>query len=203
MTRDISKILRNFTQLHRRKKVVVCLAAFVIFFMFYILILPTVISLFKLLPELNSLKEEIAKIKREISYIDNYKQRLRLLEEKLKRYEKRLSREKEVPIILENLSELAKISGVKIISIIPLGKDAGKRTASRTTGVKEKKIYYELPIAIRAQSTYHQAGEFINRLENGERFMQIEKLRITSDAANYKRHNLEFVIYAYTFRSEE
>lgn len=162
---------------------------------FYFILRPTLKRLFDLMPRVQERRLEINTVKNDLLYEDNFKKRLQTLHQTMDKYEKRLSREKELPLLLENLSEIAKSSRVKILSITPI--DRGPPGKG-----EEERVYQEVPIAISAQSSYHELGTFINRLENAQRYMQVSNVKIMSNRDNPRRHRVEFVVYAYTFRKE-
>jgi len=163
---------------------------------FYFFLRPSMTKLFGLIPKIGERKASIKSVQDDLFHEARLNSRVEALHEKLGGYEKRLSREKEIPMLLESLSEIAKKSGVKILGITP---GAG---ALKTQGAADKgeSVYQEVPIAISAQSGYHELGVFINRLENDQRYMQISDMKITSARSNPRKHNMEFVVYAYTFK---
>lgn len=156
----------------------------------YLLLRPSVSRLTDLIPKLRSRRAEIQAVRTDLPLEDKLKEKNRLAAKRLKAYESRLSREKEIPALLENLSKLARDSRVKILGITPLQK----------VPASKGRIYQEVPISINAQSGYHELGNFINKLENDERFMQISNLSVRANRNNAKWHNIRFVVYAYMFK---
>lgn len=195
--------LKNMPELkldESKKKILLIYAAallFVILLYFFFFLKPSVARLFELIPKVAEINMDMKSVNDDLLLEDRLKKKLQALEEELGEYEKRLSREKEIPMLLENLSKIARSSRVKILSITPSSKTRNGRTE------KEKKgegVYQEVPIAITAQSGYHELGTFINRLENNERYMQVSNMKIKSGKPNPKRHDVELVVYAYTFK---
>ncbi len=163
---------------------------------FCLFLRPSVAKLAGLIPEIRESKIAIKSVQNDLLYEDKLNKRLKILQEKLAGYEKRLSREKELPVLLENLSEMAKESQVRILGIIPYDT---RLKARKDTG-EEKSVYQEVPIAISAQSGYHELGSFINRLENDQRYMQVSHMKIKPSHVDKDQHKIEFVVYAYTFK---
>lgn len=161
---------------------------------FFFFLKPNMAKLSELFPKITERKVSVKSIQDDLLHENKLKEKLSSLEEKLGGYEKSLSREKEIPVLLENLSETAKKSGVKILSIIP------DDSAHKTQPDKEGRVYQEVPITVSARSGYHELGLFINRLENDKRYMQVSHMKITPNPSNSKKHNIEFVVYAYTFK---
>ena len=172
------------------------LAAIVAYVMF--LLKPAVTGLCRALPEMRDLKSDIRAVTDELPFKQNLLKKRAEQAKKLAIYEKKLSKEKELPVLLESLSKIARKSGIKILGITPLSEL--RKARSRSAGAKTE-VYQELPILITAKSGYHQLGQFIATLENGERFMEVTDLKIKTNASSSKRHLVEFVVYAYTFTS--
>lgn len=193
--------LKNLPELQMdesKKKILIIygsafLAILLVYFFFFLK--PSMGKLFDLMPRVRERRIEIKTVRRDLAHEDLLKKRLEALEQKMGRYEKKLSREKEIPMLLENLSKLAKNSRVKILSITPIE----KKLKAPAEAAIEDSVYQEVPIAINAQSGYHELGTFINRLENSERYMQVSDIKIKSGKANPKRHDIEFIVYVYTF----
>jgi len=169
------------------------LAVFLLYFFFFLK--PSVGKLFKVWPRVRERRIEIKTTREDLTFDDQLTKKLELLRQKMSDHEKKLSREKEIPMLLENLSKLARGSRVRILSITPVEKKV-KSTPDVAVG---ESVYQEIPIKIKAESGYHELGTFINRLENDVRYMQVSDIKIKSSDANPKRHDIDFTVYVYTF----
>ena len=197
--KNISSFLKNLPELEldaeKKKILFLYLLGFLTVFILYFMLLlkPTLGTLAKLIPETRILKTNIKTVNDDLKFEDKLKNKFESIQGKLKEYGNKLSRERELPKLLENLSDTAKSSRVKILSIAPqIRKDTGEGNG----------ICQEMPIAITGQSSYHDLGSFINKLENDERYMQISDIKIKANPSNPKRHDIEFVVSAYTFKGE-
>lgn len=155
---------------------------------------PKIIELFHLLPEISRLNTKILKVEKEWLNLNTLKEKITQLDRKLDYYEKSLPSEKDIPAVLEYLSNSAKGLDVKIIEIKPIEQSE--------TGTNENLIYYCVPILLKAECGYHQLGRFINKLENADRFMRISDIRVrtASRAGKNSIHNVELVILTYVMR---
>ena len=97
--------------------------------------------------------------------------------------------------LLEELSEVAIESGVKILSIKPI---TMPETAADKSG-----IYRQVPISIEAKCGYHDLGLFIQKLESLDRFMKISDIYLESNKSDAIRHNAKLEITTYTLIKEE
>ena len=198
-----SKLLKNIPELQldesKRKILLLYILALLFVFVLYSIVFlkPSLSKIFELIPKVRVLKSEINAVHDDSRFEDKLTKKLSSLQDQMVFYENKLSRKKELPKLLESLSKLARSSRVKIRSITPIGK-----TSSQGAGTQSKKsVYQEVPIAITAQCGYHDLGTFINKLENDERYLRISNLKMKANASNPKRHNVEFVVYAYTLKN--
>ncbi len=198
----LPNFLKNLPELEldegKKKILIIYASAFLVILLayFFFFLKPSIGKLFLLMPQARRLRVEIKTVRRDLDSEDRLTRRLETLRQKLGRYEKKLSREKEIPMLLENFSRIARSSRVKILSITPIEK---KEKSASGEEASEDGVYQEVPIAIRAQSGYHELGTFINRLENDDRYMQVSDIKIKSNSKNPKRHDVDFIVYVYTF----
>ena len=90
---------------------------------------------------------------------------------------------------LEELSQVAKASNVKILSITPM--------ETKKTEEGDNPYYSVMLVKITAKSGYHQLGGFVSSLENGKRFIEIEDIIIKNDEGFPRRHDVEMVLKTY------
>ncbi|MBL7158817.1 MAG: type 4a pilus biogenesis protein PilO [Candidatus Omnitrophica bacterium] len=170
--------------------------ALILLVYFFLLLRPTLGTLMDIAPRVQKLRIEIKAVQNDLEFEDRLKAKRVSLEDQLKLYANKLSRERELPSLLEDLSKKARTSNIKIRGITPQDKALAKSSLK----AKESKVYQEHPISVIAESGYHQLGTFVNKLENNERFMRIADIHIKANKANPKRHDVEFVVCAYTFK---
>ena len=132
---------------------------------------------------------DVATSERERSQIESLKKQVAQYHGKIESYERMLPAEQEIPKLLENLSDMAKGSGVKIVGITPL--------PSKDEARSPDQIYQEIPILISARSGYHEVGKFLSRLENAGRFMKVADLSIKENKTTPKRHDVELLVLTY------
>lgn len=158
---------------------------------FYIFIRPTFSELSILGKDIRMLRADIKNVEDALAKEGLLQKRLEDVYNKALLYEKKLPAEHEIPILLEELSTMAKLTYVKILGINPL---SPKRHSAKGG---DKKPYSEIPIAVTAQSGYHQLGAFINRLEKADRFMKVSDIDISGNTNNKRVHRVELVVSTY------
>jgi len=200
----IADLIKNVSDLKldesKKKIFYLYVLGIVVLFLVYIFLFlkPSITNLAGLIPVIRERTADIKAVQEDLPFIDKFRLKHRSQEEDLKKFEKKLSREIELPLLLESLSKIARKSRVKILGITPL--DSSLIRQKR--GSEKSKIYEEVPILITAQSGYHELGAFTSKLESDERFLQISNLKIQANRSDSKRHSIEFVVYAFTFKSE-
>ena len=144
------------------------------------------------------MKADLKNAQSDIANIGLFKKEIASYEGKIGSYEKMLPAEKEIPALLEYLSEIAGVSNVRIVGIVPV-------TAPVSKDVKDHKdrIYQEIPILITAKSGYHELGAFISKLENSDRFMKVIDIDIKANKATPALHDVELMVLTYILLKEK
>lgn len=166
------------------------MAASVVIIYFNFILTPQVRRVVGAIIKTNKMGADLKNAKRDILRIPEFKNNIAAYKEKVDSYERMLPAEQEIPTLLESLSGMAKTSGVKIESIMPIARKEEKSQATN-------QVYQEIPILITAQSGYHELGSFISKLENSERFMKIVDISIKANKLTPKRHDVELLVLTY------
>ena len=186
--------MKNFKQelLKNQKLVVYGIITLCLLVANYALFLkPTMASLAKTTPKLRQLQRELAASQSAVVNIPRYRVQIEEMKERLSHQKKKLSTKQEISSLLKGLSEIAKDSGVKILSIKPypavagVGQDIGSGT------------YQKYPISIKAICGFHQLGTFLNKLENADTFMRVSDIRITANSKDITQHHIYVLVNTY------
>ncbi len=182
-----SQKIKNFFQDKSNLNYSIAALALVIYIFFFLI--PTVRGLIVKFSEAGKLKAMVVELKRDWANIDSFQERLNQLNAKIAYYEKRLPEEKDVPAFLEFLSQAARRIDIELTGIQPLeqNKDAAL-------------LYYKVPISLSAQCGYHQLGRFINELEQADRFVKINQIRILAQPQLPDVHFVQLIIVTYVMK---
>ena len=123
--------------------------------------------------ECSLLKAQIVETEKNWKDIDKFRKQVSQVKRKIDFYEKKLPGEKDLPAILEYLSDAARELNVKITEIKPSEQDKDKSA--------QVSLYSETAILLKAECSYHQLGRFLNKLENADRFMKISDIEIIAN----------------------
>ena len=113
-------------------------------------------------------------------------QQRRQLEDRTARLRTTILTEDELPTMIEQLTDLAGQTGVKIQVI----------SSQRALPVPLSS-YQEIPIQIEAFAGFHQLGAFLSRVELGTQPMQVRTLRISENPKLLRRHLVKLTLVAY------
>ena len=173
----------------REKKMVV--AAAVMLFMtldYFLLISPLADAFMKTGPKLAAMKRDLQGLredKRNQGLIEENWERTKI---KIAETEKSFVASNELPALLENLSQLAQDTHVRIVSLKP-NESSAKAAKS--------KPYFSIPIEINASAGTHELGKFLSKLENGPIFFRIVDIKIAANPSDTKRHFIQLNLETY------
>lgn len=163
----------------------------------YFVFVPQAIRVFKLTANAGKMRSELKSARIMIKDFEKLKNDLEEQSQKVESYEKKLPAEQEIPALLENLSNMAKDSDIKIVGIAP-----AMSYFKDDKSVKKSQIYREIPILITAKSGYHEFGRFLNSLENADRFIKVADINIKANKVSPKKHDVELMVCTYILLPE-
>ena len=152
---------------------------------------PTMASLAKTTPKLRQLQRQLVVDENAVASIPRYRTQIEDMRSKLSKQKKKLSTKQEISSVLKGLSEIAKDSDVKILSIKPYPAVTGQQQSTVSSA------YQKYPISIKAVCGYHQLGIFLNKLESADTFMRVSDIKITADTKDYTQHLVYVLVNTY------
>lgn len=179
--------------------------------------IPSIRRLGELNKEIIKLRENLKKSETLIAGKPQMDNRMAVLQQKLKDYKSALPPYSDMPNILQNISDIASESKIKITKIEPLKAEQQQTGAAvnppspasalakpqeKAVPSKTELLYAEMPIKIEAKGGYHALGRFINDIENAKNIMAIGDLEISSNSDDMYNHNVRLLIIAYILREE-
>ncbi|MFH1394942.1 MAG: type 4a pilus biogenesis protein PilO [Candidatus Omnitrophota bacterium] len=186
------KIKELFAEEKFRTYFVAAFASILAVVYIFIAIIPKCSLLSKTSREIRDFQTNIDLVENRIRRLDALTKKLSDVSAELESYAKGLPAKKDLPAFLEELSLLAKSSGIKILSITPAVIAYTKESVP-----SEKGYYREVPIIITAESGYHQLGYFISSLERSKRFITITDLKIKGNERSPRKHDVRISLNTY------
>jgi Tfp pilus assembly protein PilO len=103
---------------------------------------------------------------------------------------KEIISEAEIPLLLQDISDIANKNDVRILRLNPA------REIKRKRGAPVTELNPNL-IVLDMICDYHSLGVFISELENAAKFMAVEELRIIPDSSSVFQQKVNLVIKTY------
>ena len=132
------------------------------------------------------LKKQYATESNKVANLAGLRKQMADVEEQFKEIRRQLPTEKEVPGLLEDITNIGIESGL-IINSIALQAE------------RKERYYIELPIQISAQGTYHQVGSFVSGIAAIKRIVTLHNYSLTPIAEG----RLSISITAKTYRNDD
>ncbi|EPJ49129.1 MAG: type 4 fimbrial biogenesis protein PilO [Osedax symbiont Rs2] len=132
------------------------------------------------------LKRQYATESNKVANLAGLRKQMADVEEQFKEIRRQLPTEKEVPGLLEDITNIGIESGLVINSIA-------------LQGERKERYYIELPIQISAQGTYHQVGSFVSGIAAIKRIVTLHDYSLTPIAEG----RLSISITAKTYRNDD
>jgi len=115
----------------------------------------------------NTLLQEIKMAKIKANNLDKHKKEMEETEKIFRETAKLLPKKKEIPILLRNISDLGKSSGLDFLSFKP-----GAEVA--------RDFYAEIPVDISIRGPYHNMGYFLDKVSKLDRVVTVDNIKMSS-----------------------
>ncbi|MBU1085961.1 MAG: type 4a pilus biogenesis protein PilO [Candidatus Omnitrophica bacterium] len=139
-----------------------------------------------------AISEQLAKVESMSDDREKLALELENIAKKIDYFEKKLPQQTDIPEILEELIKIGEKSSVTFIMIEP------QNTKQIAVGNSQEKTYLEIPIEVKLKAGYHQFAAFISGVENFQRFMKVDNIKISSkDDSTEKLHEASLTVSAY------
>ncbi len=115
----------------------------------------------------DTLLQEIKLAKVKANNLDKHKKEMEETEKIFRETAKLLPKKKEIPILLRNISDLGKSSGLDFLSFKP-----GAEVA--------RDFYAEIPVDISIRGPYHNMGYFLDKVSKLDRVVTVDNIKMGS-----------------------
>lgn len=159
-------IVKNYIPLDRNKKILIfllilgipCLA------IYFLIIQPSFDKISTLEKKIVTSTEELHKVRKAARDLPKHEEELKKAQEVFDLTSVLLPKSQEIPVLLRNISDLGKQSGLDFLSFIP--------------GVETPKDFYaEIPIDIKIRGPYHNLGLFLDKISKLERIVSVNNIK--------------------------
>lgn len=156
-----------------------------------------------MLKKIMDYSKEEEKVKEQLKNVSNFaadKERLadevKNIAKKIVFYEQKLSKETDIPQVLNELVKIGEESKVTFISIEP------QEIERIHVGEAGNKNYLKIPIELKLKASYHEFALFINGIENFPQFMRVDDVKITGNNAIGNKNDSSLTLSAFALEGE-
>jgi Tfp pilus assembly protein PilO len=137
-------------------------------------------------------KKMLNSLENDLKNLDKTTQEIGDMDAKINMFYSSMVEEKNISTLIEDISNLANLSGVKITQIRPITDNINFEIIE----AKDSK-FNEIEIQIVGKANFHQFGNFINRIESAKTFYKVDSFEIEADAKDYNVQNIRLSLRTY------
>lgn len=159
-------ITKNYLPLDNSKKYLIFLTILAVpsLIIYFFIIQPNIEKITSLEKRIITSTEELNKVRKAARDRPKHEEDLRKAQEVFDLTSVLLPKSQEIPVLLRNISDLGKQSGLDFLSFIP--------------GVETPKDFYaEIPIDIKIRGPYHNLGLFLDKISKLERIVSVNNIK--------------------------
>ncbi|MBI5098944.1 MAG: type 4a pilus biogenesis protein PilO [Nitrospirae bacterium] len=139
--------------------------------------------------KITKLNQEIASSQEKVKILDKLIEENKLLKAKLESLKEQLPEEKEVSVLLKQISELGLQSGLEVL----LWRPEAKKTSPEN-------LYVEIPVKVEVLTAYHNLGVFFSHISRLPRLVNISDIDLSIKAQKGKEKD-GLITAAFTART--
>jgi Tfp pilus assembly protein PilO len=185
---DIKKIIDRATQ---RVLIAVGISSVALYITFHFIFLPALKQSRSLASQIGRKKIDLSKVQTLPGEYEQLASQIDKQKAQLENLKNKLFWEKDISKFLNELTKLASDLPIEFASLKPesasavIGKDKGIQ--------KEPKgyLFAQVPISVALKSGYDNLVEFLRRIEESDKYINIDTLNIESDRSDISRHNIK------------
>lgn len=155
----------------------------------FLFVTPRTVEIAKEEEKYNGLQKDILKLQAVEEQEKEYKAKRKILEEKLILAKKKLPSRAEIPELLARIDNLGRGTRLAFKVFKPGKERRGKGEAG--------KVYFEVPIKIALEGTFHQVAAFFDRLSRLERIMNVNTITIKPMGGGLLKIDCELVTFRF------
>ena len=161
---------------------------------FGMLVVPSFQRMGKLGQELSDAKEQLILLERVLANEARIQEQHERIGQSVASLREILPAEEELPVIIEKLSELARVADVRIQTIFPKLDVAGRPDAKLDQKEKGAHVYRAISIQLDAEAGYHSIGRFMSLVEGLSIPIEVTVLRIRHSTQVFREHSMRLVL---------
>lgn len=166
---------------------------------FFLLINPCLQSFGDAVRDSNNVKEQIKQLKALMAKQPELMKSIESARQDMATYDKRLPSKYDVLQFVKEISQIADRSNIGIIEIMPVAEQE-RAVVDVRDKEKDRTPYKAVPIAVKAEGSYHSFGEFLANLQNEIRFMSVTDIHISDYQQNSRKNRISLLVNSYVLK---
>ncbi|MFH0940818.1 MAG: hypothetical protein V1840_03075 [Candidatus Omnitrophota bacterium] len=176
-------------------KIIIAIAAAVFFLDAVFVLRFQFVSVGRMFKEAGQLKTGIISTRDDAKFLSTFKNRSSDLKKEIDELDKMVLTEGDMPKALENISQFADISAVRILKIRPvLELGTAELKLSDKGSLKSQEVFSRKKISIFAKCGFNQLGRFMALLESSPIFFDIKSIEVQMDQQDYTKHTVTIIL---------
>lgn len=159
-------ISSTYIQLDKSKKILILFSILTVpsLLIYFLVIQPNIDKITDLEKKIITSTEELNRVRKAARDLPKHEEELKKAQEIFDLTSVLLPKSQEIPLLLRNISDLGKQSGLDFLSFVP--------------GVETPKDFYaEIPIDIKIRGPYHNLGLFLDKISKLERIVSVNNIK--------------------------
>lgn len=185
---SLEPVFQKIGQLSRLQRILIYAAAVVIILGVYVYFfcMPKMQEIDKLHKDIAKKEEELAEAKKKAARLDDYREKMEAARAKFAVVSRALPLKNEVPSLLTSVSHAGKDSGLTFLLFEPKEE-------------KKQDFYAEIPIKMNLSGTYHDVGEFFDKLAGMPRIVNVKYFNLKSKNVGSTSLSIDCTAETYKF----
>ena len=188
LSSSVESFIQRIGQLSRLQRIIVAAAIVVLIVggFVYFFCIPKYQEIDRLKDEVAKTEKKLAETKEKAAALDEYREKMEAARAKFTIVSRALPLKDEVPSLLTSVSQAGKDSGLTFLLFEPKGE-------------KKQDFYAEIPIKMELSGSYHDLGEFFDKLAGMSRIVNVREFDMTSKDAISTNLNISCTAETYKF----
>ena len=191
---NLNDIIDRLSKIPRNQRMAIYAVLYVILAALYISLgyLPKSTEISELQTKHAELEIQLEEIEQQVSQRDEARARMQNLKDQLIVALQELPEDREIPVLLKEISSLARKAGLEILRFQPLSEEIREYVA-------------EIPVALEVEGNYHDVAQFFDALSDMDRIVYVQDIEMQSPEERGGKVYLRVTGNVVTFRflSEE
>lgn len=188
LSSSVEPLIQRIGQLSRLQRIIIGAAVVVVIVgvFIYFFCVPKYQEIDRLKEDIAKTEKKLAETKEKAAALDEYKEKMEAARAKFTIVSRALPLKDEVPSLLTSVSQAGKDSGLTFLLFEPKEE-------------KKQDFYAEIPVNMNLSGTYHDLGEFFDKLAGMSRIVNVREFEMASKDAMSTNLNISCTAETYKF----